>query len=145
MEAFPVGGAFRATWHRVDFPGSTLVGVHVSDFTEIGTIVRLTRAVEVPRVAVIETVCRDVIEEAVATKVAEILPEGISTDDGTLNRELLAEMDTTVPADEAVDVKVTVHWVLERVTTVVGTQTSEDSVIEVDGCRVMVAGFETPP
>jgi hypothetical protein len=86
-----------------------------------------------------------VVEEAAATKVAEILPEGTVTDDGTLNKELLAERDTTAPADEAGDVRVTVHWLLERVTTVVGTQSSPDSMIEPVGCSVMVAGFEIPP
>jgi hypothetical protein len=57
METFPIGGPFRPTWHVVDIPGSTLLGVHESDVTEIGTTVRVTLAVEDPREAVIEPVC----------------------------------------------------------------------------------------
>ena len=85
------------------------------------------------------------IEAAVAPKVAERLPEGTVTDDGTLSKELLAERDTTVPADGAVDVRVTVHWLIELVSTAVGTQPSDVSVIEAEGCSVMDTSCETPP
>ena len=57
MEGFPGGGAFRDTWQVVELPGRTLVGVHESDVTKIGTTVRVTMAVEAPNEAVIEPVC----------------------------------------------------------------------------------------
>ena len=71
-------------------------------------------------------------------------PEGTVADDGTCNRELLAESDTTAPADGAGDVRVTVHWLLVRVTTIVGMQLIEERVTAAEGCSVMVANFDTP-
>jgi hypothetical protein len=91
-------------------------------------------------VAVTVTVASELIVPAVAEKVAEVAPEATVTEEGTVNCELLSEIETAVAPDAALE-RVTVQTLEPPELRLVGEQESEERVAEV--ARLMEAVLET--
>jgi hypothetical protein len=127
----PAGAArFSVTVHVVVAPDGRLAGAHASDETlGLGGVTVTVAVLLAPSVAVTATVCAVATNAAVALNVAEFVAAATVTEAGMGSAVVLFEASATVlPLAGAARSRVTVHVVEAPDVTLVGLQTSEDTL-----------------